>query len=282
MAKRIIKSSGSNEDFDINKLTNSLVRSGAPSEVAYEIAKAIEDELPQKIRTRDIFRQARKLLRKHNAASGMRYSIKKAIFALGPSGYPFEQYFGKIMAHHGYTVETNRIIKGYCVNHEVDVIARKNNTYSVIECKYHSDAGKATDVKIALYVHARFQDIRKTSEMNTEKHMAFHNGWLVTNTRCSIDAIRYAECVGLKIVSWRYPEKSSLERMIEDKRLYPVTILHSVRKNMLDNLFKADIILAQDIAEMTAEAFMQRSGLDEETAKILKREADEICPYTIS
>jgi hypothetical protein len=278
MAKRIIKSSGMNEDFDISKLINSLMRSGAPSEVAYEIAKEIEKELPPKARTGDIFRQAKTLLRKHNIASGMRYSIKKAIFALGPSGYPFERYFGKIMAHYGYAVETNRIIKGYCVDHEVDVIAGNNNAYSVIECKYHSDAGKATDVKIALYVHARFQDIKKAADMSPEEHMVFHNGWLVTNTRCSIDAIRYAECVGLKIVSWRYPEKSSLERMIEDKRLYPVTILHSVRKNMLDTLFKADIILAQDIADMPEEAFAQKSGLDEQTVKILKHEADEICP----
>jgi len=254
------------------------VRSGASSEVAYEIAKEIEEELPPKARTGDIFRQARRLLRKHNIASGMRYSIKKAIFALGPSGYPFERFIGKIMEHHGYTVETNRIIKGYCVDHEVDVIASSNNAYSVIECKYHSDAGKATDVKIALYVHARFQDIKKAADMSPEKNMAFHNGWLVTNTRCSIDAIRYAECVGLKIVSWKYPEKSSLERMIEDKRLYPITILHSLRKNMLDTLFKADIILAQDIADMTEEAFAQKSGLDEQTVKILKREADEICP----
>jgi len=210
----------------------------------------------------------------------MRYSIKKAIFALGPSGYPFERYIGKIMEHHGYTVETNRIVKGYCVDHEVDVIARRDNTYSVMECKYHSDAGKATDVKIALYVHSRFEDIRKAAEANPEA-AAFQSGWLVTNTRCSIDAIRYAECVGLNIVSWRYPDKSSLERMIEDKKLYPITILHSVRRNMLDLLFKEDIILAQDIADMPEEVFLRKSGLDEEMARTLKQEADAICPCTI-
>lgn len=280
MARRIIKSSGINEDFDINKLINSLVRSGASSEVAAEIAKEIEIDLPSKTRTKDIFRQAKRLLRKQNSASGMRYSIKKAILALGPSGYPFEKYFAKIMAYHGYRVETNRVIKGYCVDHEVDVVAVNNNAYSVIECKYHSDAGKPTDVKIALYVHARFQDIKKAADMSPEKDMEFHNGWLVTNTRCTIDAIRYAECVGLKIVSWKYPEKNSLERMIEDKRLYPVTILHSLRKNMLDALFKADIILAQDIADMSEETFAQKSGLDQQIVKILKRDADEICPCT--
>jgi hypothetical protein len=148
-----------------------------------------------------------------------------------------------------------------------------DDTYSFIECKYHSDAGKATDVKTALYVHARFQDIRKAGEQ-----MHFRDGWLVTNTRCTTDAIQYAECAGLRIISWRYPDKDSLERLIEDKRLYPVTILHSVRKGMLEPLFQADIILAQDIADMDLETFIRKGGLDEHTAGILKKEADAVCP----
>ena len=278
MAIRIIKSSGQAEDFDIQKLTNSLVRSGAPADVAYELAKEIEAGLTPSSNTRDIYRRAKKRLRQYSRASGMRYSIKRAIFSLGPSGYPFEKFFGRILKHYGYKVETGRILKGYCVNHEVDVFAGKDDAYSVIECKYHRDAGKATDVKVALYVHSRFQDIKRAAEQNSQDSMTFRDGWLVTNTRCTVDAIRYADCVGLRIVSWRYPEKNSLERMIEDRRLYPVTILHSIRMNMLDPLFSADIILAQDIADLSEEAFMARSGLDRKTAQILKKEADEICP----
>jgi hypothetical protein len=278
MPVKIIKSSGLREDFDIQKLITSLVRSGAPPDVAYEIAKEVEQQLPPSARTREIFRRAKKLLRKFNLASGMKYSIKKALFSLGPSGYPFEKYFGKILTHYGYTVETGRVVNGYCVSHEVDVIARNGNSSSVIECKYHSDAGKATDVKIALYVQARFLDIKKAADTDPGEHPPPHDGWLVTNTRCTTDAIRYAECTGLRIVSWRYPEKGSLERLIEDKRLYPVTILHSVKKNMLDSLFRADIILAQDIAEMDDDVFARKSGLDAMTARTLKKEADAICP----
>jgi hypothetical protein len=280
MAMEIIKSSGLKEQFDIQKLTASLIRSGAPPDVAHDIAKEIEQQLTPSAQTREIYRKAKKLLRKFNHASEMRYSIKKALFSLGPSGYPFEKYFGKILEHYGYTVETGRVVEGYCVSHEVDVVAKANNTYSVIECKYHSDAGKATDVKIALYVHARFLDIKKAADAAAGSAMAFHEGWLVTNTRCTIDAIRYAECTGLKIVSWKYPEKGSLERLIEDKRLYPVTILHSLKKNILDTLFRADIILAQDIAALEHEVFVRMTGLDEPTARLLKKEADAVCPCT--
>ena len=73
----------------------------------------------------------------------------------------------------------------------------------------------------------------------------------------------------------------SLERLIEDKRLYPVTILHSLRRNMLDTLFKEDIILAQDIADMDEEVFSRRSGLDLQTVRVLKKEADTVCPCSI-
>ncbi|NJD56035.1 MAG: hypothetical protein FIA94_06475 [Nitrospirae bacterium] len=280
MPVAITKASGLKEDFDIKKLINSLIRSGAPADEAGAIAREVEQQILPATRTRDIYRRAKRLLRKYNHASGMRYSLKKAIFSLGPSGYPFEKYFGKILSRHGYAVETGRIVQGFCVQHEIDVIARNNDAWSFIECKYHRDAGKATDVKIALYVQARFQDIQKAAEKYPVNGMIFSDGWLVTNTRCTTDAIQYAECVGLRIVSWRYPEKNSLERLIEEKRLYPVTVLHSVRRSMLDTLFRADIVLAQDIADMELETFIRSSGLDEHTARLLKEEADAVCPCT--
>jgi hypothetical protein len=280
MDMRIIKSSGIEEDFDREKLAKSLVRSGAPADIAYEIARQVELRIHPSSRTRDVYRIAKKLLRQYSAVSGMRYSIKKAIFSLGPSGYPFEKYFSRILQGHGYDVEINRFIEGYCVRHEVDVVAASGDTYSVIECKYHSDAGKATDVKAALYVQARFEDIKKAEAARQPVERALLDGWLVTNTRCTVDALRYAECAGLRIVSWRYPEKNSLERMIEDRRLYPVTILNSVKRASLDALFRADIILAQDIADMDEKTLTMRSGLDENTARTLKREADAICPCT--
>lgn len=280
MPVTITKASGLKETFDIRKLITSLIRSGAPADEAEAIAREVEQQIPTAARTGDIYRKAKRLLRKYNHASGMRYSLKKAIFSLGPSGYPFEKYFGKVLGRHGYAVETSRIVQGFCVQHEVDVLARNNDAWSFIECKYHSDAGKATDVKVALYVQARFQDIRKAAEKYPGNGMIFHDGWLVTNTRCTSDAIQYAECVGLRIVSWRYPEKSGLERLIEEKRLYPVTVLHSVRRPMLDPLFRADIVLAQDIADMELETFVRSSGLDGHTARLLKEEADAVCPCT--
>jgi len=277
MSIPIVKASGQSEDFDIRKLVDSLIRSGASEDIALNIAQKVAAQITPRLRTKHIFRMARKLLRQYNRAADMRYSIKRGIYALGPAGYQFEQYFARILREYGYSVEVNKILNGYCVTHEVDVFATKADEGFVIECKYHSNGGIPTDVKTALYIHSRFTDIKRAYESVPENPVLIRQGWLVTNTRCSSDAIKFAECMGLRIVSWRYPEKESLEKMIENKSLYPVTILTSVKRNILDMLFRNNFILAKDIADIDRQTFVARSGLDTEIAGMLKREADELC-----
>jgi hypothetical protein len=277
MAFEVIKASGQPEEFRIQKLVGSLIRSGASEDVAWDIARKVESRITPSMHTKHIFRIAKKLLRQSSKAADMRYSIKKAIYMLGPTGYPFEKYFAGILKAYGYSAETNRFLKGYCVTHEVDIFAVRDDVGCVIECKYHINGGNPTDVKTALYVYSRFMDIKKAYELNHENRGSINEGWLVTNTRCTSDAIKYAGCVGLKIVSWKYPERNSLERMIENKKLYPVTILSSIKRSSLEILFKHDIILVRDIADMDERIFIKQSGLDKAAARTLKREADELC-----
>jgi hypothetical protein len=276
MAFDVIKASGESEEFKMQKLVDSLIRSGASEDAALDIARKVESQIKPSMHTRHIYRIARKMLRRYSKTADMRYSIKRAIYMLGPAGYQFEKYFAGILKAYGYSAETNRFLKGYCVTHEVDIFAVRNNIGGVIECKYHSNGGSPTDVKIALYVYSRFMDIKKAYEFSHENRVLIDEGWLVTNTRCTSDAIKYAACVGLKVVSWKYPDENSLERMIENKKLYPVTILSSMRKTSLDILFKHGIILVRDIADMDEAIFTKRSGLDAATASTLKREADEL------
>ena len=277
MSPTVIKASGQSEEFRILKLVDSLIRSGASENIAWDIARKVERQITPSFHTKQIFRLAKRLLKQYNRATDMRYSLKKAIYALGPAGFQFEKYFAGILKMYGYSIELDRIVHGYCVSHEVDVFARKDNQSFVIECKYHSSSGNPTDVKVALYIHSRFNDIRKAYDLNPEPNLTPVQGWLVTNTRCTTDAIKYAECTGLKIVSWKYPEKESLEKMIETKRLYPVTVLSSLRKKSLDVLFRNDILFAREIADMDEQSFVKKSGLDANSARLLKREADTIC-----
>ncbi|NWF52374.1 MAG: restriction endonuclease [Nitrospirae bacterium] len=276
MAFEVIKASGQTEEFNIQKLVDSLIRSGAPEYVARDIAKQVENQIKPSMHTKHIYRIAKKILRQYSKTADMRYSIKRAIYMLGPAGYQFEKYFAEILKAYGYSTETNRFIKGYCVTHEVDIFAVHNGIGHVIECKYHSNGGIPIDVKIALYVYSRFMDIKKAYELKNEDTVSINKGWLVTNTRCTSDAIKYANCMGLEIISWKYPEEKSLEKMIENKKLYPVTILSSIRKSSLDKLFKNNIILVRDIADIDEMTFIKQSGIDISVARVLKKEADEL------
>ena len=280
MSVTIVKASGKKETFKIEKLVNSLIRSGASADVAWQIAKKVEQQITPSLHTKHIYRIAKNLLKKYTRTSDMRYSIKKAIYALGPAGYQFEKYFAGILNANGYDTTTNRFMRGQCVSHEVDIFATKNKSGFVIECKYHSSSGNPTDVKTALYIHSRFEDIKKAYASKSKKTLDIREGWLVTNTRCTSDAIEYAQCVGLKIVSWKYPKNTSLEKMIEDKRLYPVTILSSIRRHSVEILFRNGIIFASDIANMTENDFLEKSGLDKNSAHALKREADALCNFS--
>jgi len=275
--RSITKASGEHESFQHEKLIDSLVRVGAPQDIAAEIARDVYRQMPSEAHSKHIFKIARRLLRKYNKASGMRYSLKRAIYELGPSGFPFERFFARILTHYGYEAITNQIVQGYCVQHEVDVVATNGGGKHMIECKYHNNPGKNTDVKVAMYVHARFEDIRRAFERDPAKNGHFSSGWLVTNTRCSGDAIKFAECSGLKIVSWRYPDRTSLERMIEGKKLYPVTVLQFPDRNTLDTCIAADLILVHDIALADPQDIAQRLHVSDSVIHNLKKQAIELC-----
>ena len=272
---KVKKVSGIVEDLNINKLRSSLIRSGADREQADSIIETIVEEIPSHTTTKKIYSLARKYLRQVNHASGLRYSLKKALFRLGPSGYPFEKYVGEILKHYDYSVEIGTIMTGKCVSHEIDVFAVNDNEVVAVECKYRNSGGSTTDVKTAMYVHSRFRDLK--SVIKTSYPGKSFRGMLITNTRFTSDAIQYAECNGMHLKSWRYPETGGLQEMIETRKLYPVTVISGVKSGLIKTLFDNDIILLKDLAGMKTGKIMKTFSLTEGKANILKQQADELC-----
>ncbi|NDY41504.1 ATPase [Dissulfurirhabdus thermomarina] len=269
------KSTGDVEAFDAEKLRASLLRSGADPATADEIVRRVLREVPPETSTKRIYRLARRHLNRLHHASGLRYSLKRALFRLGPTGYPFERYVGEIFRNYGYSVEVGALVEGRCVTHEVDVVAVDETRVYAMECKYHNTAARTSDVKVALYVHSRMRDLEPVLAAR-HPGRAF-SGWLVTNTRCTGDAVRYAECAGLKIMGWRHPRNGSLERMIEAKRLYPVTIVSGIQRGLVDRLVQRRIILLRDLMELGVTDLMATLSLDERKAKALHRQVNELC-----
>lgn len=274
MEIKVAKASGLVEDLDTAKLRASLIRSGADIDEVEEIIERVLSEIEPYTSTKRIYRLAKKYLRQINRASGLRYSLKSALFRLGPSGYPFERYIGELLRHYGYHVNTDVFLEGKCIRHEIDVFAVKDNEISLIECKYHNRSGNFTDVKIAMYIHSRFEDLWPV--LRAQHHNKQFKGWLVTNTRCTSDAIRYAECIGMNVVCWRYPKDRGLQAMIEDKKLYPVTIISGVKSSLIRKLIGYNIILLKDLGALEVKNIQEMLLISDRQAVALKEQANQL------
>lgn len=248
MTPEIVKADGSIEPFDGSKLEASLRKAGASTTAASRIRHAIEASLVNGARTQDIYRRAFQMLRRDARAVAARYSLRRALFEFGPTGHPFEDFVAELFKAEGWNVEWRKLIPGRCVPHEVDVYATKEGEYLAAELKYHNDPGFKTDIKVALYVKARFDDIRNCDPKEKEVCPIDH-GYLVTNTKFTSQAIDFAKCSGLNLVGWTYPSEGNLYDRIMSTSVYPVTTLTSLRKGEKRLLIDQGVVTTGQLKE---------------------------------
>lgn len=243
---QITKASGEIVPFDPKKLQRSLKRVGTDDNLINQIVDEVTAKLSSKMSTHAIYQIAFRLLRSKSRTLAAKFHLKRALMNLGISGYPFEKYFVELLRHKNFQAQNNQIIQGYCIDHEVDVIATKDNRNIYIECKYHHRQGVKSDVTIALYIKARFLDIQNAYKKNSNEKI---EGWLVTNTRFTSDAMKYGRCAELHLIAWDYPETDNLKEMIELSGLYPITCITNLTKSEVTQLIEKNIILCKSIHE---------------------------------
>ncbi len=273
MPKHIIKSDGALEQFSQQKLMRSLRRAGVDKRHADEILAEIVRATGIKS-TRDVHRHVYRHLKKHQRPLAAKYNLKRAIADLGPSGYPFEQFIGRLLRAKGYYVSTNRIIRGKCVSHEIDVLGRKDRKHFIFECKFHNRAGYKSDVQTVLYMKARYDDIRLRWE-RLERRKDLHKVWVVTNTSFTSEARRYATCAGIGLMAWRYPMGHSLVELIEETGLHPITALTSITKKQKSSLVTHGLVVCRDAHKK--KYVLERAGIRGKKLKRVLEEADAIC-----
>ena len=275
MSVIVTKASGDKEPFQERKLHQSLVRAGASTALAETIVKEIVTNLAEGMSTKYIYKTAHNLLSKTARPIAGRYHLKTGIMELGPSGFPFEKYISEILAQQGYSVKVGKIVNGKCVTHEIDVIAEKNDEHFMVECKYHNSPGMVCDVKIPLYIQARFIDVETNWKSMQGHGSKFHQGWVVTNTRFTSDAVTYGTCVGLKLVSLDFPQQGSLREMIEETGLYPLTCLTSLTQEEKQYLLEKKIVLCKEVCSNPK--FLSDQNIPVDRIKEILKEGSQLC-----
>lgn len=245
----VIKADGTKELFNVSKLERSLKKAGASSKSVFEIIEQINSNIKEDITTLEIYKLAFQLLHKIEKPTALKYSLKRAIMDLGPTGFAFEDFIAEIFRQKGYTAETGKIVRGFCVEHEVDVVAWNEEKLIMVEAKFHNELGIKSDLKIALYVKARFDDLRKMT-YKYGKDRQLDEGWLVTNTKFTSTAIEYGSCQGgLRMIGWNYPPVGNLHDMILESKLHPLTCLVSLNGREKKELLDKGIVLCKSILE---------------------------------
>src|SRR3989344_4291144 len=272
---QIVKASGETEPFAESKLRNSLKKAGASEEAADVVVQDIIGRLHEGMTTKDIYSRAFSHLRRKERPTAGRYHLRMALMEVEPTGRPFERFVGELLKSEGFDVEVARIVHGVCVKHEVDVVCTKSDRHIMVECKFHNKPGLRSDVKISLYVQARFEDVEREWKKQSQHGEKFHEVWLVTNTKFTSDATDYAACVGMHAIGWNYPLQNGLEAHIEKNGLHPITCLTTLSKSHKRELVEKDILTCKQLfADLKV---LQSVGVSEPKTSSVADEIKNLC-----
>lgn len=269
----ITKATGEREVFDPSKLHNSLLRAKASESAISKILSQIELEIKDGATTRDIYDRAFELLNQEHRPTAVRYSLRNAIMDMGPTGFPFELLVAEIFRAKGFEATTDFIAKGKCVEHEIDVVAWNKEKLVMVEAKFHNEFGIKSDLKVVLYVNSRWDDLSET-EFYFGGNRKIDEGWLVTNTKFSEQAIKYAECKNMKLVGWNYPYQGNLQDLIEEAELHPITSLKTIGSSEERALMAAGIVLCKQAKDNID--IVRSLGIKEDKIEAMMKEIDLI------
>ena len=274
---KIIKHSGYKVPFDKDKLELSLKKSGASADLIKETLAEIERQMYDGITTKEIYKLAFAVLKKASSGHAARYNIRQALQMLGPAGFFFEKFVARLYAAEGFKTKINLTLQGKCVSHEVDIAIMKNNMISMIECKFHGSKEGSSDVKVPMYILSRFNDLKAKKHTIFSNSEAIDSCIIVTNNRFTKDAQDFANCSGISLLSWDYPQDNNLKNKIDKGTLYPITCLTTLSIVEKEKLLILDQILVKDVIDDPQSLY--KIGLSENRVKNTLHEASQICKH---
>ncbi|RXM44286.1 restriction endonuclease [Flavobacterium sp. YO12] len=274
---KIIKHSGYKVPFDKDKLELSLKKSGASADLIKETLAEIERQMYDGLTTKEIYKLAFAILKKASSGHAARYNIRLALQMLGPAGFFFEKFVARLYATEGFKTKINLTLQGKCVSHEIDIAIMKNNVISMIECKFHGSKEGSSDVKVPMYILSRFNDLKAKKHTIFSNSEAIDSCIIVTNNRFTKDAQDFANCSGISLLSWDYPQDNNLKNKIDKGTLYPVTCLTTLSIVEKEKLLILDQILVKDVIDDPQSLY--KIGLSENRVKNTLHEASQICKH---
>ena len=274
----VIKADGRKQLFDKEKIIRTCLRIGASREIAEHIANKIEAKVYNGIETRKILKMIFRLLGAYRPSIKHIVDLRKALSLMRPKP-DFERFIQILLSEHGYEVTPNQIIRGKCVEHEVDAVARKNGKAYMVEIKHHYNYHTPTGLDVSRIARAVFEDITEGFALGLH-NLKIDEAMIICNTKLSNHAKRYTECRGIHHIGWGSPINSDLRIMIQKKKLYPVTYIKGLNKELREKLSNAGIIVLKHLVTEKLENIKRKTGIPKKNIESLAKKAQMLLMRT--
>jgi len=270
----VTKFDGRKQPFDRRKVMNTCLRMHASQEQAKAVADKIERKIYDGIPTKKILQMVFSYLQEFRPEVKHRIDLREAISRFRPKP-DFEIFVALLLREYGYSVVGSQLLEGRCVTHEIDGIAIKDSEVILVEAKHHFQSHTYTGIDICLETQARLEDLREGFAEGKHK-LNFTKALMVCNTKFSDHAIQYAKCMGIEYLGWKAPREAGLEKMIEEKKFYPITLLKNLDVETEQKLADNNILTLKQLLQYDIELLYRKTKIPMEKLKFLMRAAREI------
>lgn len=268
----VTKADGTQQLFDREKVVRTCLRMGASRKIADDVAERVEKRLHDGIPTRKILQMTFRLLRSYKPAISHLLDLRRGL-SLMDSKPEFEIFVQILLAHNGFDVSPNRIVAGKCVEHEVDAIARKGGVTYFVEAKHHVNYHTPTGLDESRIARAILEDVAEGFQCGS-CDLKIDGAMIVTNTRYSEHARRYGKCRNILQIGWNSPANLSLQSMIEEQNLYPLSCLRGLKRETKTKIVNSGIVLMKQLFEEKLSTLARKTGVPKETLKQIIEKAE--------
>lgn len=272
---KIIKNNGERVDFKPEKIGETLRRVGAKPELIAHVSQKVAKSIKDGMTTHEVQKIVRRELHKENKCIAHRYNLRSGLLRLGPAGFRFEKYVASILRSYRYEADNPKYnIRGLCVDHEIDVVAKTQHRTIMIEAKFRQRFDDTVTLKDAMSTWARLVDLRDGSK----KHKStpnFDEAWIVTNGRFSEAAQQFGVCKGMQLIGWSHTQES-LARMVDHAVLYPITVIEGLKEWELEKFSRKNLMLCTEVADKRPQPLAQATGLPLERVQSIVDSCKEV------
>ena len=270
----ITKSDGSRQSFQKEKVVDTCLRMGATHEIAEHVADKVEQEIYDGIESKRILSMIFRQLGRYHPVVRHHTDLRRALALMEPKP-DFEQYVRLLLEVQGYQVTPNTIIRGKCVEHEIDAIAKKDSKTYIVEVKHHSNHHTLSGLDVDRISRAIFEDITEGFELGMNS-VKLERAMIICNAKLSDHAKRYAECRRIEHIGWRYPQDRGIDRIIEEKKLYPITYLKNLDSTSMRKLTSQGVLLLKQLLESKPTTLAQETGISMKRIQVLQDQSGMI------